>query len=221
MKKYSILCGIALICIMALNQGCTNDAAYPEICFTTQVLPIYAANCAITGCHDGNPSSHVPHDVILNSYANIMKGIKPYHPQRSKYYTEINGFLGIGEGSMPPTKPLSSQQISLIKAWIEQGAQESNCSNNSECDTSNITYSGTIAGIFATNCTPCHNASTTSGGVNMDGYTNLQAELNANKTGLLSAIAYNSSTKMPPSYKLSACEITQINIWIKAGYPNN
>lgn len=221
MKKYTLLFGMTLICIIALIQGCTNDASYPVICFSSQIRPIYVSNCAITGCHDGNSTSHVPHDVVLTDYTHIMQGIKPRHPERSKYYTELIGFLGIGKGGMPPSKPLSSQQISLIKAWIEQGADESNCTSSS-CDTTNVTYSGIVSAIFSTNCTQCHNSTTIStSGVNLDGYNNLKAELDANKTGLLSAIGYGTSTKMPPDYELTSCEIEQINIWVRNGYPNN
>jgi hypothetical protein len=148
-----------------------------------------------------------------------MQGIKPHHPERSKYYTELIGFLGIGKGGMPPSKPLSSQQISLIKAWIEQGAEETDCTG-STCDTSNVTYSGIISGIFSSNCNQCHTSGSASG-LNLDGYSNLKAELDADKTGLLNAISYNSTPKMPPSYELTSCEIAQVNKWIRAGYPNN
>ena len=219
MKKNFVLY-IFLICVFALLQSCTNDASFPEICYTSQIRPIFVSNCAMTGCHDGNQSSHVPHDVVLTDYTNIMKGIKPRHPERSKYYTELIGFLGIGKGGMPPSKPLSSQQISLIKAWIEQGAEESNCTSTT-CDTSNVTYSGIVSGIISTNCVQCHNSSNTSGNVNIEGYSNLKAYIDGNKTNFLNVISYLTSTKMPPAYKLTDCEIAQINKWVQAGYANN
>jgi mono/diheme cytochrome c family protein len=220
MKKYILICGFVLAFAIVFMQGCSNDASYPTICFTSQIRPIYVTNCAMSGCHDGSASSHAPHDVVLTDYTHIMQGIKPRHPERSKYYTELIAFLGIGNGGMPPSKPLSSQQISLIKAWIEQGADESDCTSSS-CDTANVTYSGIVSAIFSINCNQCHNSTTTSGGVNLDGYNNLKAELDANKTNLLNAIGYSSSPKMPPAYELTSCEIEQINIWVRNGYPNN
>jgi len=217
MKRILVLSCIALLSVIAIMQGCTYDAAYPEICFTSQIRPIYYANCAMTGCHDGSPNSDIS-DIVLTDYAHIMEGIKPNHPDQSKYYTVLTGS---GEGSMPPSKSLSSSQISLIKAWINQGALETNCSSSTSCDTSNVTYSAYIASILSTNCTPCHNASTSSGGVNIDGYANLKTYLDANKVNFLNSISYNYTIKMPPSYKLTDCEIAQINKWVGVGYLNN
>jgi hypothetical protein len=215
MKRILVLSCIALFSVIALMQSCTRDAAYPEICFTSQIRPIYYANCAMTGCHDGSPNSEVS-DIVLTDYAHIMEGIKPYHPGQSKYFNVLSG---IGS-SMPPKKSLSSTQVALIRAWIEQGAQETNCTSSS-CDTTNVTYSGFIAGILSTNCTPCHNSSTSSGGVNIDGYTSLKTYLDANKTNFVNSISYNYTIKMPPSYKLTDCEIAQVNKWVGTGYPNN
>jgi hypothetical protein len=216
MRRINFIISISFLFAVSLIQGCTNDAAYPDVCFTSEIRPIFTSNCAMTNCHDGSSNSEA-HGIVLTDYTNIMKGIKPFHPGQSKYFNVLKGVFG---GSMPPKKSLSSEQVALIKAWIEQGAKETNCTGSS-CDTSNVTYSGTIAGILTSNCTACHNSSNTSGGVNIDGYTNLKNYLDANQSSFINCIGYNSSIKMPPSYKLSVCEIAQINKWILAGYLNN
>lgn len=212
MKK--IIFFIILTSGASVIQSCRHDAAYPEVCFTSQVLPIYVSKCAMTGCHDGTSAEQ---NIILTDYAHIMEGVHAYHPGQSRYYTVLTGS---GEESMPPSNPLSESQISLIKAWIEQGAQETDCSSSS-CDTTNVTFSGTIQSILSNNCTGCHNSGNASGGVNIDGYANLKSYLDANKTNFLNSISYTSAIKMPPSYQLSDCNIKQIDHWVAAGYQNN
>ena len=221
MKNIFLILNVFLICTFAIMQGCTNDASFPEVCYTSQIRPIFVSNCAMTDCHDGNSNSRAPHDIVLTDYINIMKGIKPRHPDRSKYYNALIGILGIGKGGMPPSKPLSLQQISIIKAWIEQGAEESNCTS-SICDTTNVTYSGVVSGIITSNCAQCHNANNTSqSGLNFEGYSNIKAYLDVNKINFMNVISYKTSTNMPPAYELTTCEIAKINKWVLAGYPNN
>ncbi len=108
----------------------------------------------------------------------------------------------------------------------------SSCYNDSEeelypgtgggiCDTSNITFSGTIQPILASNCNHCHNSSITSGGVVTDSY---QALLPHVQSGIFRKAVNHEpgATPMPQNaQKLPACELTKINAWINAGAPNN
>ena len=41
----------------------------PDICFNTQVLPIFQTNCAISGCHNSN----FERGIRLTDYENIIK----------------------------------------------------------------------------------------------------------------------------------------------------
>jgi hypothetical protein len=87
----------------------------PEVCFEKDVLPIFQNNCAIAGCHDGGGESHF----TLNSYVSIREGVVPGQPNSSRLYTAI---LGSGENLMPPGKPLTLANRTIIRLWIEQGA---------------------------------------------------------------------------------------------------
>jgi cytochrome c5 len=89
----------------------------------------------------------------------------------------------------------------------------------STCDTVNVTYSATIAPIMNNYCTSCHSGSLPSGGITLTNYQGVQA-IAANGQ-LLKAVNGNGVPKMPPSGSLPPCKITQIEIWINHGMPNN
>jgi hypothetical protein len=118
--------------IMAITSilwiaSCTHEpdlTGIPEICFEGDILTIFKNSCAISGCHDGSGES----DLILNSYQNIMEGIKPGDPSGSEIYKAIT--TTSGENKMPPDQPLSADNRTLIRVWIEQGAKETTCPGN-------------------------------------------------------------------------------------------
>ena len=94
------------------------------------------------------------------------------------------------------------------------------------CDTTNVTYSNTIAPIISSNCYACHSNSTsaTSGsGISWEGYANLDGYLDLFSGTLLGAIRHeNGFLPMPKDQpKLSDCDIRKIEIWISQGHPDN
>ncbi|MCB8995556.1 MAG: hypothetical protein H6538_08105 [Bacteroidales bacterium] len=94
----------------------------PEVCFTTDVLPIFQSGCAISGCHDGSGAG----GLNLSSYNGIMQGVTPGDAMKSRVYTVLSNVWN-PEGFMPPDRPLSLENRSKIKVWIEQGALETTC----------------------------------------------------------------------------------------------
>jgi cytochrome c5 len=90
---------------------------------------------------------------------------------------------------------------------------------NSVCDTSNVTYSGTIAPILSNYCTGCHSGSVPSGSISLAGHANVQTV--AASGTLMNALKGNGVSLMPPSGSLSACRIRQFQIWISNSMPNN
>jgi hypothetical protein len=92
---------------------------------------------------------------------------------------------------------------------------------SSTCDTTNVTYSLTISSIMSTNCNACHSSAIASAGVKTDNYAGLSIiALNGKLWGVV-----NHDAGYPPmpknGTKLSNCDLSKINIWIKAGAPNN
>lgn len=89
------------------------------------------------------------------------------------------------------------------------------------CDTTNVTYLGTVWPIIDNNCTVCHSGSTPSGNVSLTDYNEIAA---AAESGLLMG-----TIRHDPGYSpmpkgggsLSDCEITQLQIWVDEGTPDN
>ncbi len=89
------------------------------------------------------------------------------------------------------------------------------------CDSSNVTYAGTIAPIMSANCNVCHSTALASGGVITDTYTDLStwAASGSLWAGVSWASGYNPMPKQ--SSQLSPCDLGKIKKWINQGYPNN
>ena len=122
---FRIFCLLFLSAILLFS--CKKSSSPPTtnkttLCFQTDILPLYQNHCALSGCHDATTARL---GVELDSYANIMKGIVPYHPDSSHYYTIVE------LGAMPPPssgKPsMTPGQIDTVAMWINQGA--TNCTN--------------------------------------------------------------------------------------------
>lgn len=183
-----------------------------SICFERDILPIFVSNCAMSGCHVGN---RPPDGLRLDNYNSIMKEIKPYDPNDSEIFEVITSNKSDKVMPPPPYSKLSSNQISLIKRWIEEGAKNTEC-NDTDCDLSNVTYSNTIQVIIQNNCVGCHNDNLKSGNLNLSTQELVKNSINSGK--LISAIEQTAGIKMPPSYKLEQCDIDRIKKWAEEGY---
>ncbi len=88
------------------------------------------------------------------------------------------------------------------------------------CDTSNVTYNGTIKQIMSSSCTTsdCHNAASQAGGYDLSTYSNLLPI--AQGGTLLTCITRNSPPPMPKgNTPLDACTIAKIRVWVNASCP--
>jgi hypothetical protein len=95
-------------------------------------------------------------------------------------------------------------------------------SYSSACDTSNVTYSGTIVPIMSSNCLSCHsNASAASFGNNirLEDY----ADVVSRAPAIAGSIKHTGSYSPMPKNggKLKDCSIKQFDIWVRKGMPNN
>lgn len=193
---------------------CDPDSTY----FQNEVLPLFVSNCAKSGCHDA--ATH-EEGFIFNSYASIMNSgeIQPGNPTEGDIMEVITETDPDKVMPPPPNDPLTAAQINIISNWISQGAQNNACAG--ECDTTNVTFSGTIFPLLQAKCIGCHNNNTTSGNVNLS--THAGAQVVALNGKLLGAVNHDNGYKpMPPSgNKLPSCEIAEIRIWIEDGAPNN
>lgn len=75
--------------------------------FSANVQPLVVAKCATAGCHDATASG----GVVLQTYSQI-----------SSRADRINA-RAVVEKTMPQTGPLSTDEINILKCWIDGGAQ--------------------------------------------------------------------------------------------------
>jgi hypothetical protein len=89
------------------------------------------------------------------------------------------------------------------------------------CDTTNVTYSGTISPIMSTNCNSCHGGSAPTANVRTDTYDGLK--IIADDERLWGTVNHESDySPMPKDRpKLSDCDLSKIRIWIDGGALNN
>lgn len=91
---------------------------------------------------------------------------------------------------------------------------------NNTCDTSNVTYSLSVAPILNAYCNTCHGSSNITG-VTLNSYTGVSAQV-TNGHLLSSVVQDGSVPAMPQSGgKLDNCSISIIQKWIKGGALNN
>jgi hypothetical protein len=240
----------ALVIILSgllLLQGtfsCSHEGAdaslLPEICFERQVLPVFQNSCAISGCHDGT-GEEAPY--ILNSYDGILKAVVPGDPMASRAYTALSAIWS--ERMMPPGQPLSLENRTLIRVWIEQGTKNTTCpdtsiippdtADNPPDTTITEPYSNPracferdIQPILIASCafSGCHDKTTHREGYNFSDYT---STLNAVKPGnpgqsiLYQIISEtNSEDRMPPPpyQSLPSAQKDSIYNWIAYGALN-
>lgn len=122
-KIYYSLTFLVIVTSLAWITSCSHDADItnlPEMCFERDVLPIFSNSCAISGCHNGTGEAF-----SLSSYAQIMNTVTPYNPDKSQCYKAMTSTWG--EGRMPPDQPVSQEKRTIIRLWIEQGANETTC----------------------------------------------------------------------------------------------
>lgn len=88
--------------------------------------------------------------------------------------------------------------------------------SNVSCDTTNVTYAGTIAPIMTKNCNACHSGSAASAGVNTETYAGLLKIANSGRLW-----GTTNGGTMPKAGKMDDCTLSKIKVWINAGAINN
>ena len=202
-----------------INPPDTNqsDPCHPDtVYFENEVLPLLVSNCATSGCHDAATAQK---GVILTDYTNIVNtaDVRPGDPNGSDLYEVIVETDPSKIMPPPPASALNSTQTELIRKWILQGAKNNACD---DCDSTDVRFSTIVLPIMAQSCQSCHGTGTQNGGVSLLNYNEVKnAVMNRN---LWQSINHETGFKpMPPSSKISDCQLRQIGIWINDGMPNN
>jgi uncharacterized membrane protein len=193
-------------------------------------LPVFQNSCGTSGCHDGRGEA----GYVFTDYTSIMEAITPGNADKSKAYKAMTSTFRL----MPPNNALPESKRTIIRLWIEQGAQETTCGTpvtiGSNPDSLTVNKSGTkwacydrdIQPILMSSCavSGCHDATTHNEGIDFSSYTKtLHAITAGNPSGseLYHAITATPGTEhfMPPKpySPLSKTAIDTIYSWIKRG----
>lgn len=218
---------ISVFTMFAWVTSCTHNAnidKIPEVCFEKDVLPIFLNNCAISGCHTGSGES----GPALNSFVPISHAVVPGKPYSSMIYNSI--IATTGENRMPPGLPLSADNRTIIRLWIEQGARLTICSDTTGQNVGYVNphacFTRDILPVITSKCasTGCHDAISHQGDYVFSSYSGIMrivVPYSWNNSSLKELIS-GGEEKMPPptSPQLTSVEIDSIIAWISYGALN-
>ena len=197
------------------DHGGSGDTTSVDstVCFSRDILPVLVSNCAMAKCHD--EASHED-GVVLTTYAYVMRNVVPGSTGKSELYDVITE-TDPDDIMPPPPGKLSADQIDLIARWIREGATNRDCSNDTPCNTTDVTYTATIAPILGSWCVGCHTGYGASAGIDLTSRTVVEAQ--ARSGALIGSVTHTTGfAKMPPSGpKLDDCSIAQIKAWVAGG----
>ncbi len=201
------------------NEDSRDLCDTTKVYFQNDILPILVSSCAFSGCHDAGTGTA---GVILSTYDNLTNSnvVTAGDPDNSKLYkriteTNLNDRMPLGANR------LAQENIDKIRQWILDGAENSFCHSNTKCDTTNITFSGSILKIVQQKCQGCHHGFQPGGGIDLTTYNGIKAI--AIDQRLLNVVLHAPGFKAMPlgGQMLPECEIEAIRVWTSAGAPNN
>jgi hypothetical protein len=202
------------------NGNCDPDTVY----FQNDILPLLMSSCGIAGCHDQETAQK---DIILTSYFHVMQSdvVKAFDPEDSKMHKKITDDDPEDRMPPPPQLPLNQEQINMIYTWIAQGALDNSC-DGGDCDTLNVTFSGTIFPMIQNRCFGCHSGPVPQSGISLENYATISAAAAiapGNPGSLMGAITWNPGNENMPKNgpQLPDCNIEQVQKWIADGMPDN
>jgi len=114
-------------CVEPTNGGTESPS------FANDIQPIFSANCAVSGCHNAATASenlnvsegHAFGQLVdINaSQENGIKRVAPGDAENSYLIIKLEDRQTIG-AAMPLGGSLSSDEVQLIRNWIESGAED-------------------------------------------------------------------------------------------------
>lgn len=208
---------LAFLLVAGLSTACKKDKVDQDICFESDVLPVFRSHCSTSGCHNAVDRKK---GYDLTNYNGIMRGIRPESVKSSKLLKAINNVDGV---AMPPANypQPSAEQIETIEAWVKAGAENTSDCAVSACDgAAPVGFTADIQPLLNTNCIGCHSGSNPNGGLDLTSFNVLHdAALDGRLLGVIKAAP--GFTAMPPNSSLASCDIAQIEKWVAEGAQEN
>jgi hypothetical protein len=226
---YLIFLAFSVIILNACRNKAPDATTLAEICFDTKVLPIFQNKCAV--CHHAlDPVG----GFVFSDYNSIMHSITPGYPDKSIAYQSI---VNLFDGFMPPDQPLTVEERTIIRLWIEQGAKQVICYNDTvpidtipEVIDTTTCFSRDILPILLSSCAlaGCHDNITHQGDVNFSSYNSfiniggMVEPFHPLNSLMYQVLLQTGENQMPPppAARLSNEQILLIYDWINEGALN-
>jgi mono/diheme cytochrome c family protein len=202
-----------------------------KVDFVREVYPIFKESCI--SCHGPDKQKG---KYRIDSRVGAFKDTD-YGPTivagKSEQSSLIHMVAGLVEEMlMPPpsdkpgqSEPLTREQIGVLRAWIDQGAEWPDGPVDVERP---VTFASDVQPVFASSCGSCHGADAPKGGFNalalaavLKGGTGYGAVIipgDPKKSSLITIISgLDGDLPVPDKHKLSAKQIELVKRWIAQG----
>ncbi len=130
MKKIIVITLALGVMFIVGITGCTKDvtltiksdvAVSTTVSFGKDLVPLFTANCALTGCHGSG--GHKPDLTAQKAYVSLQTG-KYYDTTKATSSIIYERLTGVLTPAMPMGKTTNPSNInSLVLGWIKQGAK--------------------------------------------------------------------------------------------------
>ena len=196
------LCGILLQACTYFEEKPTVDVSAAgvvagQVTYAMVQQKVFAPSCV--RCHGTKG------DINLESYASSFSALGKI--RESVFVTN----------KMPKNQTLTSEQLALLKAWLDEGgpevaSQPPRVAQVPMIPIADLSYANVNAKVFKPFCMDCHKNDV---GVDLQTYANVKE--NASRI----AMAVFGEKTMPKKKTLGVAESTLLSVWIKAGAPEN
>jgi hypothetical protein len=248
-RKIGLLCGVVGGLILCALPACDHDMILVDpnpidtmhvdtmpsdtlrfcdpdtIYFEKDVLPIVLSSCGMALCHDAVTKKA---GYQYTSYETIMATgrVVPFDLQASEFYQKMIVTVIIDDTDvMPPSPrgPISDTNISVIRRWIEQGAQDLVCMEDTVCTVpAPVSFAQDVFPVINKYCKGCHSGTHPWGDRYLRNYSDIKPIATPNGL-LLSVINHEDGFPQMPNTlgKLDSCIIATITQWVNDGASNN
>lgn len=123
-SKFNLL--IAVVASTVIGAGCSSETDKPKVSYQENIAPILEANCK--QCHLPGQKGAEKSGFLMDTYEAVMEGTKfgpvvvPGSAESSSLYRLIAGKADPSIQMPHGKQPLSKDEISAIKQWIDEGA---------------------------------------------------------------------------------------------------
>jgi hypothetical protein len=136
MRRFVIRFAV-LASLLTFAAGCSDDDSPTNgengvVSFASDVLPIFTANCAVSGCHDASTAEQGMVLTADSAYLKIvgvpsmevpaLQRVHPGDADSSYLVMKLEGTAAEGDRMPLDEPPLTDALIQRIRTWIDEGA---------------------------------------------------------------------------------------------------